>query len=135
MHCHRPLPQRRSRFLLPLLFPLLALSACSLLGIQSGLSFDEKLASAYTIHTTVVQTTTSALQAGAIKSADADKVSAMANTSRSILDAAKAAETAGDTTGATSKLQLANDALKAIKAYLATSQKTAPPAAAAKKGA
>jgi hypothetical protein len=108
-------------FLLPL---LLLLSGCTILGITKPLTFDEQLATAYTAHTTVVQAATVAVRAGSLSSSQGDKLSAMANTSRSILDAAKAAETAGNTAGASAQLILATSALTAIQTFLNTSKAT-----------
>jgi hypothetical protein len=125
---HRPL--------LPFLLAvsIFLLSSCSVLGITKPLTFDEKLGAAYTAHTTIVQTTDAALLAGIITGAQGDKVVAMANTSRSILDAARVAEKTGNATGATSQLQLATDALTALQAFLTTSQKTAAAKPAPAKG-
>jgi hypothetical protein len=118
-----------------LILTAILLGGCSLLGIKSGLSFDQQLASAYTVHTAVEQTTTAALQAGIITSADSDKVIVMANTSRSFLDAARVAEKAVDTAGASTKLQLAVNVLASIQSFLNTSKTTAAKATAAKAAA
>jgi hypothetical protein len=109
----------------PLLLPLLLLlSGCALLGITKPLTFDEQLATAYTAHTTVDQAATVAVQAGSLSSAQGDKVIALSNTARSILDAAKAAEKAGNTAGASAQLILATSALTAIQTFLNTSKTT-----------
>jgi len=108
-----------------LIIPLLALLAsCTMLGITKPLTFDEQLATAYTAHTTVVQAATVAVQAGSLSSAQGDKVVALSNTSRSILDAARAAESAGNATGASAQLILATSALTAIQTFLNTSKTT-----------
>jgi len=58
------------------------------------------------------------LNAGSLSSADAIQVQTIATTSRTLLDTAKAAETAGDTAGAQKNLVLATSALQVLQAYL-----------------
>jgi hypothetical protein len=110
----------RPRLALPLL-AVLALSACALFGGKT-LSLDESLAAAYTTHTAVVNATTTSLQAGTITAAQADKVLAMAQTSRAILDAARVAEQAGNATAANNQLALAANALTALQTFLNASK-------------
>jgi hypothetical protein len=112
---------RYLRFLLPLALSLLC--SCALFG-GAPASFDSQLATAYAAHTAVVQATTGALKAGTITAAEADKVLALAQTSRSILDAAKAAEAMGNPTSASNELILAANALTAMQQYLTTSKTT-----------
>ena len=104
------------RKLIPLL--LLLLSGCSALGLSTPKGFDQSLAQAYSVHTAVIQATTVALSSGAITSAEATQVQAQAISSRALLDAAKAAENAGNVSGAASDLTLAITALTALQTYL-----------------
>lgn len=105
----------KPQFLLPL---LLLLASCAQLGLSTPKGFDQQLANAYGIHTAVISATTTALNAGSLSSADAIQVQTIATTSRTLLDTAKAAETAGDTAGAQKNLVLATSALQALQAYL-----------------
>ena len=100
-----------------MLFTLL-LVGCAAFGIKQPLSFDEKIASAYSAHTAVVTAATTALNAGTISIAQANQVLTMASNSRQLLDAAKAAESAGNTAGATNELALATAALTALQSYV-----------------
>ena len=97
---------------------LLLLTACSTVGLPSPKGFDQQLATAYSVHTAVVQATTTALTAGSISVNDAEAVQGMEKNARSLLDAAKAAEIAGNTAGASSELALATSALTALQTYL-----------------
>jgi hypothetical protein len=97
---------------------LLLLSGCSALGLATPKSFDQSLANAYGVHTAVVSATATALASGAITSAEAGSVQIQANSARAMLDAAKAAETAGNSTGAQNDLSLAVTALTALQTYL-----------------
>jgi len=110
----------RTRCFVTLACVLLALSACAQLGLSTPQSFDERLAQAYGAHTAVISATTTALTTGSISSTDAEHVQTIATTSRTLLDTAKAAETAGDTAGAQKNLVLAMSALQALQTYLNT---------------
>jgi hypothetical protein len=98
------------------LLALLLLSGCAAFPQPKG--FDQQLATAYGVHTSVVQATTTALIAGTISVKDAEAVQGMEKNARSLLDAAKAAEEAGNPTGASSELALATNALTALQSYL-----------------
>ena len=101
------------------LLPLLLLcSGCASLGLTAPKGFDQQLASAYGVHTAVVSATTTALTNGAITSTEAQAVQTQALTSRTLLDTAKAAESAGNTAGASNNLSLALAGLTALQNYL-----------------
>ena len=100
----------------------LCLTACSALGLSSPTSFDQRLASAYGIHTAVVQATTTALQNNSISVADATTVQGMEKNARTLLDSAKAIEQT-DPQGAQTNLTLALSALTALQQYVNTHQK------------
>lgn len=95
-----------------LVLVVVCLAACA------TLSFDEELASAYTAHTAVVNAATQAVTAGTLSSAQGQQVLTMAQSSRALLDAAKAAETAGNAPGASSELALASSALSALQTFV-----------------
>jgi hypothetical protein len=97
---------------------LIALQACASIGLPTPKGFDQQLAEAYSVHTAVVQATTTALTTGSISVNDAEAVQGMEKNARSLLDAAKAAEVAGNASGASSELALATSALTALQAYL-----------------
>lgn len=94
------------------------LTACASVGLPTPKGFDQQLAAAYGVHTSVVQATTTALTTGAISVNDAEAVQGMEKNARALLDTAKAAETAGNTAGASSELALATSALTALQTYL-----------------
>lgn len=105
---------------IPLSLILILLCSCAQLGLTTPKGFDQQLAQAYGIHTAVITATTTALTSGSISSSDAEHVQTIATTSRTLLDTARAAETAGDTAGAQRNLVLAMSALQALQAYLNT---------------
>ncbi len=110
---------RPLRSVLPLLL-ILSLSACAALGQPTPKGFDQQLAEAYSVHTAVTQATTVALTAGSISVNDVTAVKGLVLNSRQLLDSALAAETAGNTAGASSELALALSALTALQTYLNT---------------
>ncbi len=91
---------------------------CTALGLATPKGFDQQLAQAYSIHTAVVSAATTAVTSGAITVPEATEVQKQALSSRMILDAAKQAETAGNTSGAASDLALATAALTALQTFL-----------------
>jgi hypothetical protein len=96
---------------------------CTALGLATPKDFDQSLASAYGVHTAVITAATTALTNGAINSTDAQQVLTQASSARAMLDAAKAAESIGNTAGAQSDLTLASTALTALQTYLNGSKK------------
>lgn len=101
-----------------LLALIAALAGCASLGLATPKGFDQQLAEAYGVHTAVVSATATALSAGSISEADAVAIQGMEQNARALLDAAHAAETAGNTAGASSNLALATTALTALQAYI-----------------
>lgn len=97
---------------------VLLLAACAQLGLAPASTLTERLAYAYGTHTAVLQATTSSLDAGDIKSEDAERILKIADQSRQALDAAKLAIGAGDTQTAEGRLQLATAILIELQAYL-----------------
>ena len=96
----------------------IVLTGCQSLGLPAPQGFDQQLAQAYGIHTAVVSATATALTAGSISANDAQSVQGLERNARTLLDTAKAAETAGDAAGAQKDLVLATTALTALQAYI-----------------
>lgn len=99
---------------------LIAIAACSQLGIAPAQTFNQKLAYATGVHTAVLQATTAAVTSGALSSSDGQAVLVQADNAKTILDAANVANASGDITGATNKLALATAALTTLQSYLNT---------------
>ena len=98
------------------------LAACAELGLAPAQTFDQKLAYAYGTHTAVIQTATQALTDKTITSTDARQVLKLADESRTLLDAARAASGAGDPSTAEGRLTLAAQILTQLQAYLRSRQ-------------
>lgn len=99
-------------------FILIALlMGCQQLGISTPKSFDQKLAYAYGVHTSVLQGATVALNAKAISSSDAAHVATLGDQSRQLLDAARLVA-ATDPNAANAKLLLATQILEQLQVYL-----------------
>lgn len=101
-----------------LMLGVMLLSACASLGLSTPKGFDQQLAEAYSVHTAVLQATTTAVNAGSLTSAEATQVQSQANSARALLDSARVAETAGNTSGASNDLTLAVSALTALQNFL-----------------
>jgi len=99
------------------LISLLAITGCASLGLATPKGFDQNLATAYSVHTAVLQATTTALSAGTISSVEAQAVMTQAMQARTLLDTAHTLETANPA-GANNDLVLATTALTAIQTYL-----------------
>lgn len=99
---------------------LVALAGCESLGLAQPGGFNDRLAYATGVHTSVVQTATNALQAHEISSAQADEILAIAEDSRHALDAARIAGQAGDMSTAEGRLQFTVAALTALQTFLRT---------------
>jgi len=97
---------------------LVMLSACAALGLSTPKGFDQQLAEAYGVHTAVVQTADQSVNAGSLSKEDGKRVYQLAQDSRGVLDAAKAAELAGDQAGAQRNLVLALTGLQALQTFL-----------------
>lgn len=106
--------------LISLPFLLLLIAACAQMGVAPAQTFNQKLAYGVGMHTAVLQATTSAVTSGALSSSDAEAVLKQADTARSVLDAAAAANTVGDLTSANNKLALALAALTTLQNYMNT---------------
>ena len=94
--------------------------ACTAVGIQAPKSFDQHLVYAYGTHTSVLEATANALEAGALTVEDSEAVLQLADQSRTLLDAARVASGGGDVTTAEGRLALATNVLEQLLAYLRT---------------
>lgn len=94
---------------------LMLLAGCAQLGLPAAQTFDQKLAYAYGTHTAVLQAATSAVQAHTLSPSDAEQVLKLADESRGLLDAAKAA---GGSPDGINKLALASSVLTQLQTYL-----------------
>ncbi len=103
-------------------FTLLAfaivLVGCASLGNEKAETFRQQLAYAEGVHTSVIDATTSSLNAGTITSAEAESVAKQADNAQLILKASKTAYEAGDSAGANAKLATALTALQALQDFL-----------------
>jgi hypothetical protein len=102
------------------LWAIALLVACAALGLPTAETFNEKLAVGYGTVTAIRQSATTLVLAGKLTPDDAQNVQIQADTFRAALDVARAAYRAGDTAGATTKLDTTATALRALKAYLAS---------------
>lgn len=96
----------------------LVLTGCASLATEPAQTFNQKFAYAIGIHTAILQATASAVTAGTISSKDAQAILTQADTIKVGLDAAEAANAAGDTAGANSKLAIALVGLQTLQDYL-----------------
>lgn len=104
------------------LLPVLAVAAlvvgCAALGIAKPETFSERLAYAYATHTAIQNAAANSLNAGEITSRDGEQILKLADDSRQVLDAARAASQAGDVATAEGRLALATNILQQVQAYL-----------------
>lgn len=96
---------------------LLLLCSCSSLGLAPAQGFDQKLAYAEQVDTSVLTASTAALRAGEISSADQQQVITMADQAKALIDSAKLLSST-DPTQANAKLALASAVLTQIQTYL-----------------
>jgi hypothetical protein len=101
---------------------ILLLVGCASLGLAPAQTFDQKLAYAYGTHSAVQQGATQALADKTLSSTDAMQVLKLADESRALLDAARAAAKVGDPTTANGKLVLATSILTQLQTYLRSKQ-------------
>lgn len=101
---------------------LVLLAGCASFGLATPQTFDQKLAFAYGTHSAVQQGATQALADKTLSSTDAMQVLKLADESRALLDAARAAAKAGDPTTANGKLLLATSILTQLQTYLRSKQ-------------
>jgi hypothetical protein len=100
------------------ILPVLLLSACASLGLAPAQSFEQKLAYGYGTYTAVQAAAAQAMSDHVLPSADGSQVLKLADESRALLDAAKAANKVGDLTTANGKLVLATQVLVQLQSYL-----------------
>lgn len=98
---------------------LLALAACSQVGLQTPQTFNARLAAGYTTVQTVADGARAALVAGKITKADADNVVTTERTALAALDVANQIH-ATDPKAGEDKLTATLTILQALNAYIAT---------------
>lgn len=101
-------------------FTALQLQSCKSFGDQAPQTFNQRLAYAIGVHTSILQASAAAVSAGTLSSTDAQAVLTQADTAKTVLDAAKVASAAGDALGADNKLAAALTVLTALQTYLNT---------------
>lgn len=99
---------------------VVAVPGCAAIGLQSPQTFNERYAYAISQTTGLRQTAADALTAKQISVDDAEYVLKVTDESRALLNAARAALTAGDTSTAEGRLSLATNILAQLQAYLRT---------------
>lgn len=101
----------------------LLLSGCASLGLAPASTFDERLAYAVSQNAAVRQTAANSLDAGEIQLQDAQFVLKTTDEARTLLDAAKAANGAGDVSTAEGRLSVGVSVLTQLQTYLRTRSK------------
>lgn len=91
---------------------------CTSLGLQPAKSFDERLAYAYSTHTSVLTAAANSVEAGTLGADDAQQLLAMTDDARLLLDSARVAATGGDVGTAEGRLTLATNVLTELLNYL-----------------
>lgn len=103
---------------LSILAALWLLTACSSLGLAPAQSFDQKLAYAVGVQTSVRQSAADGVASNQLSVADGQAILKMTDDSRSLIDAAKLAADANNLGAANSKLALATVVLTQMQQYL-----------------
>lgn len=94
------------------------LTGCAELGLQQPKTFEERWAYAQSQTTAIRETSTRALNAGLIDSADMEYTIGVADRSSELLRLARTAASAGDTKTAEGRLQLVTTILAELEGYL-----------------
>lgn len=94
------------------------LVGCASIGLTPAKSLSDRIAYAYGVNAGVRTAAANSLNAGNIKVEDAEYVLKVSDESRAMLDASKAALTAGDASTAEGRLVLALGVLDALQSYL-----------------
>lgn len=97
---------------------LMTMVGCASLGLVTPKTFDQSLAYAYGGVDSALVTITTATQSGLLSSTKATQANTMTLAVKTSLDAARAAQASGNTTGAANDLALATAALTALQAFL-----------------
>ena len=119
--------QSQGGFVRPLMLAvLLAVSAsvavgvagCAQFGLEEAQSLDQRLGYAYGTHTAVLDAAAVGVQTGKLSAEDGGHVLKLADESRLLLDAGRAASAGGDVTTAEGRLVLALGILTQLQTYL-----------------
>ncbi len=95
-----------------------ALIAGCAAGAARPETLNQRLAYAYGAHTAVLESAAMQVKAGALSRADADSILKVADESRTLLDGARSAQLAGDTSTALGRLQMASSILSQLTILL-----------------
>jgi hypothetical protein len=101
-----------------LIFAACLLTACASLGLVAPKTFDQQLAYGYGGVDSALVTINAATRSGLLSSTKATQANTMTLAVKTSLDAARAAETSGNVTGAANDLALATAALTALQTFL-----------------
>jgi hypothetical protein len=93
------------------------LAACSTLGIITPVSFDERMAAAYTLNTAIRDGVDASLNAGAVSSDEAQKVLEETRTARSALDGLRTLH-GNDPDAAEARLKVLEASLQALRSRM-----------------
>lgn len=94
------------------------LTACSSLGLAPAKSLSDRLAYSYGVLTAVNNTAAQEVNAGTLKTEDAEHILKIGDEARALLDGAKSLLATGDEAGANNKLVLATAILTQLQTYL-----------------
>lgn len=121
-------PTKEAGFVRPLMLAMLlavsipitalTVTSCTAIGLQPAKSFEEGWAYALGQTTALRQAATDGLNAGTLTVEDGEYVLKVTDQSRALLDAARAAHSAGDVQTAEGRLALVTSVLAQIQAYL-----------------
>lgn len=87
-------------------------------AIETPKTFNDRVGYALGIHTSVLNTTTRALEFGEITADEAENVAGIADNARGLIDAARTAWAAGDQAGADQNITVALSLLRQLQDYL-----------------
>jgi hypothetical protein len=118
------LPRQPYSLLLP--FLLLVLSSCSLLGVATPQTFNERLGAGYSTVTASRDATATLLSSGKLSASDAQNVQDQLNTARTGLDLARQVHATNPPAG-DAKLDAVVTGLTALQAYLQSRTKGLKP--------
>jgi len=100
----------------------IALAGCASMGVPSPETFNQRVAVGIASVSTARDTAATLLAAGKISREDAINIQKQADVAREGLDVARKMEAAGDTNGGSTRLEVANAALRALQTYLVQKQ-------------
>lgn len=97
---------------------ILNLTGCESIGLTQPQSVEQRLVYAYSTHTATLEAAATGVATGRLSAADGEQVLRLADESRLLLDGARIAAGAGDTSTAEGRLTLALGVLTQLQTYL-----------------